>query len=276
MTPPEVALPDAPVALKCACADLWSHPMAQLLAGPALRPGGRTLTRDLLATLALSPGARALDIGSGTGATLSELADVGARPFGVDYSVALAVQALETGPVAVGDAEVLPYRAGAFDAVFIECVLSAVPDKVAALRECRRVLAPGGRLVVTDMTASGEFPDPLRTLAAWAACVGGACATDTYVTLLQDAGFTVEHTTNATQGLRDLVDQAERRLAMMRGALGVGLLEQAEALVSSELGRFGLPVAADGLAALADVLFTQVRGAIDDGDLGYASFVGVA
>ncbi len=126
------------------------------------------------------------------------------------------------------------------------------------------------------MTVRGEFPEPLQTLAAWAACVGGACATDTYVALLHNSGFVVEHTTDATQGLRELVDQAERRLAILRGALGVGLLDQAEALVSSELARYGLPVAADGLAALADVLFTQVRGAIDAGDLGYVSFVAVA
>jgi len=276
MTAPMESLPDAPVALKCGCADLWSHPMAQLLAGPALRPGGRALTKQLLAGLALRSGARALDIGSGTGATLAELTDGGLRAFGVDYSAVLAAQATDTGPVAVGDAESLPYAGSAFDAVFIECVLSAVPDKPAALRECRRVLGAGGRLVVTDMTVRGEFPEPLQTLAAWAACVGGACATDTYLTLLRDAGFVVELTMDVTQGLRDLVDQAERRLAMLRGALGVGLLDQAEALVSSELARYGLPVAADGLAALADVLFAQVRGAIDNGDLGYASFVAVA
>jgi ubiquinone/menaquinone biosynthesis C-methylase UbiE len=269
------SLPDAPVALKCACADLWSHPMAQLLAGPALRPGGRALTRSMIGCLALAPDARALDIGSGTGVTLAELTDAGARAFGVDYSGSLAAQAAEASPVAVGDAESLPYLSGTFDAVFVECVLSAVPDKPAALRECRRVLASGGRLVVTDMTVRGEFPEPLQSLAAWAACVGGASSTETYVAMLCEAGFVVESTADATSGLRELVDQAERRLAMLRGALGVGLLEQAGALVG-ELARYGIPVAPDELEALADVLFAQVRGAIDAGDLGYASFVAVA
>ena len=268
-------LPAASVALKCACAELWSHPMAQLLAGPALRPGGRALTRELLDTLALVPGARGLDIGSGTGATLGELGDAGVQAFGLDYSTALAAQAADAGPLAVGDAESLPYAGRSFDAVFVECVLSAVPDKPAALGECRRVLAPGGRLVVTDVTVRGEFPEPLRTLAAWAACVGGACSVPGYCDLLRAAGFTVTSADDRTLALRDLVDQAERRLAMLRGALGVGLLEQAESLVSSELTRYGLPHAPDGLAALADVLFTQVRRAIDAGDLGYAAFVAV-
>jgi len=226
--------------------------------------------------LALAPDARALDVGSGTGATLAELTDAGVRAFGVDYSTSLAAQAADASPVAVGDAESLPYLSGAFDAVFVECVLSAVPDKPAALRECRRVMAPGGQLVVTDVTVRGEFPEPLQALAAWAACVGGACSTETYVALLCEAGFVVEDTTDATSGLRELVDQAERRLAMLRGALSVGLLEGAEMLVVGELARYGLPIAPDGLEALADVLFAQVRGAIDAGGLGYASFVGVA
>jgi SAM-dependent methyltransferase len=276
VTVPAPSLPDAPVALKCACADLWSHPMAQLLAGPALRPGGRSLTRSLISDLALSPDAWALDVGSGTGATLAELAEAGVHGFGVDYSAALATQAVESGPVAVGDAELLPYRTDIFDVVFVECVLSAVPDKPAALRECARVLAPGGRLVVTDVIVRGAFPEPLRTLAAWAACVGGACSPETYLALLRDAGFAIERADDATAGLQDLVDQAERRLAMLRGALSVGLLEHAESLVSGELARYGLPVGPDALAALAEMLFTQVRGSIDAGDLGYASFVAVA
>jgi len=261
------------MAAKCACADLWAHPLAQLLAGPALRPGGVALTRGLVDGLALERGARALDVGSGTGATLAALGDAGAHGFGVDFSPVLARQAHDSGPTAVGDAERLPYRSAAFDVVLLECVLSAVPDKARALRECARVVVPGGRLVVTDMVVRGPFPEPLRTLAAWAACVGGACSVETYGALLADAGMRVVRTDDATDALRALVDQAERRLAMLRGALGVGLLEPVQDLVSAELARYGLSVAADGLDALAEVLFAQVRAAVDAGDLGYASFV---
>jgi ubiquinone/menaquinone biosynthesis C-methylase UbiE len=247
-----------------------------LLAGPTLRPGGRTLTRTLIARLALAAGARALDIGSGTGATLEEFASVGAHGFGIDYSAALAAQAADAGPLTLGDAETLPFAAAAFDAVFVECVLSAVPDKVAALDECRRVLSHNGHLIVTDMTVHGEFPDPLQTLAAWAACVGGASSSDGYVELLRTAQFRIELVEDQTPALRNLVDQAERRLAMLRGALGVGLLEPAEDLIGHELARYGLPTSTDGLTALAEVLFAQVRTSIDDGSLGYAAFIAAA
>jgi arsenite methyltransferase len=268
--------PAPPAALKCACADLWSHPLAQLLAGPTLRPGGRALTRTLIERLDLAPGARALDIGSGTGATLEELSGAGAQAFGVDYSATLAAQAGDVGRVALGDAEALPFADGAFAAVFVECVLSAVPDKAIALRECRRVLDVGGRLAVSDMTVSGEFPEPLHTVAVWAACVGGATSCEGNVELLGDAGFRIELVTDQSPTLGALVDQAERRLAMLRGALGLGLLEQGGDLLGNELARYGLPTSAGGLTALADLVFAQVRRSIDDGALGYAAFVAVA
>jgi ubiquinone/menaquinone biosynthesis C-methylase UbiE len=50
-----------------------------------------------------------------------------------------------------GDARRLPYPAAMFDAAFLVTVLGEVPDQDAALRELRRVLKPGGRLVVGEI-----------------------------------------------------------------------------------------------------------------------------
>lgn len=55
----------------------------------------------------------------------------------------------------LGDAQVLPYDNESFDTAFIVATLGEVPDKLAALRELRRVLKPGGRLVVGE-----GIPDP--------------------------------------------------------------------------------------------------------------------
>jgi ubiquinone/menaquinone biosynthesis C-methylase UbiE len=52
-----------------------------------------------------------------------------------------------------GDARDLPYEAESFDAAYLVTVLGEIPDQDAALRELRRVLRPGGRLVVGELAA---------------------------------------------------------------------------------------------------------------------------
>lgn len=50
-----------------------------------------------------------------------------------------------------GDARSLPYTDDTFDAAFLVTVLGEIPDQVQALRELRRVLRPGGRLVIGEI-----------------------------------------------------------------------------------------------------------------------------
>jgi len=102
---------------------------------------------------------RVLDVGCGTGGTLRALgarAAGGVPPVAVGVDAApLALQLAQKGGLtrlAAGAAEALPFRDGAFDACLCLDLLyhEAVGDEVTALRECRRVLRPGGLLVVTD------------------------------------------------------------------------------------------------------------------------------
>lgn len=69
---------------------------------------------------------------------------------------------VERGPGAdvVADIQHLPFRSGAFDAVKATEVLEHVPDAMAALRECRRVLGPGGHIVVTAPFLERLHGDP--------------------------------------------------------------------------------------------------------------------
>ena len=70
-----------------------------------------------------------------------------------------------------GDVQELPYPDGAFDAAYLTLVLGEVPDGDRALRELRRVLKRGGRLVVGEV-----FPDfhmvPFGTLKKRAEAAG--------------------------------------------------------------------------------------------------------
>lgn len=262
--------PGDPTRLKCSCAELWAHPAAQLLTGPALRPGGTGLTERLLDRALLRRGDRVLDVGAGTGATLELLSLRGLRAVGVDYSSTLALQATGAGSVAVGDAEMLPYATHGFDGVLMECVLSVLPDKGAALAEVRRVLVPGGRLALSDVTVDALLPEPLGSVAGWMACAAGALPAHDHPALLERRGFSIDHVEDASAALAGFVDQVRRRVALLWGALGVGLVDDADGRVSASLAGFG---ERSDLAGLGDAVFAQLRQAIDRGDIGYTAII---
>ena len=97
------------------------------------------------------PGERVLDLGCGAGAFLTALREAGADPVGVEIAEAAVERARTTG-VEVRLLEpdgTLPFGHGEFDLVWCSEVLEHVPDALALLQETRRVLKPGGRLLLT-------------------------------------------------------------------------------------------------------------------------------
>jgi SAM-dependent methyltransferase len=113
--------------------------------------GRRRVIRAELDRLALPPGARILDAGCGSGRTLVELANYGGEVCGIELNsdAAELARARGLGDVQVGRLEELPWEDGAFDLITCLDVIEHVPDDVTALVELRRVVAPGGWLLVT-------------------------------------------------------------------------------------------------------------------------------
>lgn len=135
-------------------------------AGPCARPGGMDLTRRALSLCDLPAGSLIADIGCGAGGTLAHLERTGHyRLVGLDLSpVAPAAGGTAPAHLVGGRAEALPFRAGSFDALLCECVLSILDDRAAALDEFARVLKDGGFLVVSDLSAKGLGPRPVSCL----------------------------------------------------------------------------------------------------------------
>lgn len=117
---------------------------------------------------ALAPGAgeRILEVGPGTGfytlpiaqrlgpQGLIEIFDL--QQEMLDHTLKSARhRGLENIVATQGDARSLPYDEDAFDGAFLVTVLGEIPDQDAALRELRRVVKPGGRVVVGEL-----FGDP--------------------------------------------------------------------------------------------------------------------
>ena len=113
--------------------------------------GRRRVIRAELDRLALPAGARILDAGCGSGRTLVELANYGGEVCGIELNsdAAELARARGLGDVQVGRLEELPWDDGAFDLITCLDVIEHVPDDVTALVELRRVVAPGGWLLVT-------------------------------------------------------------------------------------------------------------------------------
>lgn len=98
-------------------------------------------------------GRRVLDAGCGSGPLFEDLRAAGAEVAGFDSSPAMVELARrrlgESADLRVADlSEPLPYADGAFDDVVVSLVLHYLRDWTAPLAELRRVLRPGGRLLL--------------------------------------------------------------------------------------------------------------------------------
>ncbi len=116
-------------------------------------------------------GVRLLDAGCGAGLLALLAALRGARVAGCDASESLLAIAGERVPDAdlrEADLESLPWEDGIFDAVTSVNAIFYAADMAAAVRELRRVVRPGGRVVIT---AWGS-PEECEFLAAWIPAVG--------------------------------------------------------------------------------------------------------
>ncbi len=138
---------------------------------------GRRLREEVTERAGIEAGHKVLDVGCGPGRLALHIAEVvgaGGRVCGIDAAeemVELAASKAEKAGVEVdfrvASAGDLPFEDASFDRVVSTLVYHHLPDevKVASLGEIRRVLAPGGRLVIFDF-APGSGPLPHRLLGA--------------------------------------------------------------------------------------------------------------
>lgn len=165
-----------------------------------LRPLERQFLGERRAQLLEHLGGEVLDVGAGTGANL--------RHFGrADHVIAVEpdpamrrrlISRLPDArvPVEVVDAaaESLPFDGARFDAVVYTLVLCTVSDPSRALSEARRVLKPGGRLIVFEhVRGSGRLARwQDRVTPLWSRLFAGCHPNRDTRTAIEGAGFTFE------------------------------------------------------------------------------------
>lgn len=121
----------------------------------------------------LEPGERVLDLGCGAGTdSLVAALMVGAEGSvtGIDMTPEMLDKARRAAAdlgvpnveFVLGEAEQLPFQEASFDVVISNGVIDLVPDKDAVLAELHRVLAPGGRIQIADVTIQQPVSDEGR------------------------------------------------------------------------------------------------------------------
>jgi ubiquinone/menaquinone biosynthesis C-methylase UbiE len=262
MTQPGESIP-----LKNCCAAVYQSDFARLLLGDCFHPGGLRLTALLGKRLALEPGKRVLDVACGRGESAIFLAQrCGCEVIGIDFgedNVREAQSRASSAGVALltsfrpGDAERIEFPVASFDAVICECAFCTFPDKSAAAREFARVLKPGGRAGLSDLTRSGVLPAELEGLLAWIACIADAKPASEYAAYLAGAGLLDFEVEPHDEALAEMVSHIQGKL------LGVELM--------SKFGKLDL----DGVdLAQAKSMARAAADAVRAKTLGYALMFG--
>lgn len=254
-----------PTESKACCALLYELPLTTLLLGESFHPGGNRLTRQLAEQALVGAASRVLDIACGPGNSARLLADeFGACVTGVDYSSRLLEQAkaltARTGltqrvDFLQAEAQHLPFDQATFDVVFCECALCTFADAPRVLAEALRVLKPGGRLALSDITINAAVPAELQSALGHALCIAGARAIHDYQALISTAGFNPPRCHDVSNVLLDTVQQIEQRLQL--------------AEVITALQATCLPQE----FAHSDATLHTARSFIQSGGLGYGLFI---
>jgi sarcosine/dimethylglycine N-methyltransferase len=189
---------------------------------------GRLATAALIDLAQISATDRVLDAGTGIGGTARLVAaERGARVTAVDLTPEYCeVAKWLNGAVGLGDmievrtADVtdLPFDDGSFDVVLSQHVQMNVADKGRLYGEARRVLAPGGRLALWDVTAGSA--GPLRLPVPWATLPEQShlVTAERLAELLGQAGFATVHwndlTEPAEKAMRDFLAGEQQPLGL--------------------------------------------------------------
>jgi SAM-dependent methyltransferase len=152
----------------------------------------------------ITAGERVVDLGSGSGmdAFIAALyAGSTGEVVGVDMTDEQLAKARRLGErdgfsavrFEQGYIESAPFEARSADVVVSNGVINLCDDKAAVFREIARILAPGGRMAISDIVTEHQLTEAIVCdVNLWASCIGGAMQQDDYRSAIESAGLEVQ------------------------------------------------------------------------------------
>ncbi len=149
----------------------------------------------------LAEGEVVVDLGSGGGIDCflaARRVGESGRVIGVDMTPQMIERARENAAKGgftnvefrLGEIEHLPVADSTVNVIISNCVVNLAPDKEPVLAEAFRVLAPGGRLLVSDLVLEAPLrPDLQRNMELLTGCIAGAMVKNDFLAALRKAGF---------------------------------------------------------------------------------------
>jgi arsenite methyltransferase len=153
------------------------------------------------ALASLKEGERVLDLGSGAGFDCflaAKKVGIAGKVIGVDMTPEMLDKARANAKKGkytnvefrLGEIENLPVADNSVDVIISNCVINLAPNKKRVFEEAFRVLAPKGRLMVSDIVLLKHLPKAVQdNVEAYAGCIAGAEIKDKYLEQIKQAGF---------------------------------------------------------------------------------------
>lgn len=171
--------------------------------------GGTAAVDRLIAEAAIEPSDRVLDICSGLGGPARYIAwRIGCQVTGLDLTASRVEGATELTAAAGlasqvrfvhGNALVMPFSDGGFTLAIGQEAFAHIPDKARLAREVSRMLAPGGRLVFSDILHRGDLADSDRTKLFDGMRFSEIASVDEYTRHLGAAGLAIVRIVDLTE-----------------------------------------------------------------------------
>ena len=173
----------------------------EMLMGEQIHVGGESETRVLAKHAGITASSVVLDVCSALGGPARQLAGtIGCSVTGLDATSKMHDEAVRRTKLAalegkvshrLGNALDMPFRAASFDVVWGQDAWCYITDKARLIRECARVLRPGGVVAFTDWVETGPMSDEQWTALNAFMVFPYLETLDGYVSLAESAGLTV-------------------------------------------------------------------------------------